>query len=122
MARILVVDDDERMVRLFRDILVLDGHQVLTAHGGADGAKLAVEHVPDLVLLDVMMPEKDGGMVAQELAENEKTNKIPVIFLTSIVTDKEVTGQGSMISGRLFLSKSISREALVRKVREVLAK
>ena len=120
MHKILVVDDDERMLRLFQDILAVEGFEVLAANNGNDALRIAAESSPDLIVLDVMMPDKDGGEVAGDLAENKKTKDIPVIFLTSLATEKDAGRDGEMVAGRLYLSKSINRKDFIKKVREVL--
>jgi len=121
MAKILIVDDDEKMRWLYQDILSSEGFDVLTASNGEDGLKLAIENIPDLILLDVMMPEKKGDKVSQDLLENNKTKNIPVIYLTSIITEEEVKSQHGRISGRLIISKSSNRAEIVRRIKEVLS-
>ena len=83
-ARRVLVVDDERSIRLLcRVNLVASGIEVLEASDGRAGLELARKERPDLVLLDVMMPELDGWTVARELAADEKTRDIPVVFLTA---------------------------------------
>ncbi|MBX5482862.1 MAG: response regulator [Myxococcaceae bacterium] len=82
--RILVVDDDEHTRNLLRDLCEQSGYQVLVAHDG-NAATLAIHReLPDLVLLDLMMPHKDGFAVLKELREAEATRSLPVIILTAI--------------------------------------
>jgi len=121
MAKILIVDDDAKELELYQDILLSQGFDVLTAANGEDGLKLAIENTPDLILLDVMMPKKDGGKVSQDLLRNDKTKNIPVIYLTSIITEEEVKAQHGVVSGRFIISKSSSRAELVQRIKEVLA-
>ncbi len=121
MSKILIVDDDEKELGLYQDILSSEGFDVLTAGNGEDGLKLAIENIPDLILLDVMMPEKDGGKVSQDLLENNKTRNIPVIYLTSIITEEEVKAQHGRVSGRFIISKSSNRTELVQRIKEVLS-
>lgn len=120
MAKILIVDDDAKELELYQDILLSQGFDVLTAANGEDGLKLAIENTPDLILLDVMMPKKDGGKVSQDLLRNDKTKNIPVIYLTSIITEEEVKAQHGVVSGRFIISKSSSRAELVQRIKEVL--
>lgn len=121
MAKILIVDDDAKELELYQDVLLSQGFDVLTASNGEDGLKLAVENIPDLILLDVMMPKKDGGKVSQDLLRNDKTKDIPVIYLTSIITEEEVKAQHGVVSGRFIISKSSSRADLVQRIKEVLS-
>jgi DNA-binding response OmpR family regulator len=80
---VLVVDDERAIRLLCRVNLAASGMEVLEAEDGRVGLELARKERPDLVLLDVMMPEVDGWTVARELAENEETRDIPVVFLTA---------------------------------------
>ena len=80
---ILVVEDAEDIRELLSFNLQKDGYKVLEASSGEQGLKLAQQHLPDLILLDVMLPLKDGYAVCRELAANPKTKGIPVIMLTA---------------------------------------
>ena len=120
MAKILIVDDDEKMITLYRDILSKEGFNVLTSTNGKDGLKLAIQEVPSLILLDVMMPEISGTDVIDSLMRNERTRDIPVIFLTSLVTEEEVLNSKGEIGGRLYISKSAGKKELLRRIREVI--
>ena len=120
MAKILIVDDDEKMITLYRDILSKEGLNVLTSTNGKDGLKLAIQEVPSLILLDVMMPEISGTDVIDSLMRNERTRNIPVIFLTSLVTEEEVFDSKGEIGGRLYISKSAGKKELLRRIREVI--
>lgn len=80
---ILVVDDDIDIVELLKISLESDGFDVRTASDGNSGLRSALANVPDLVLLDVMMPHKDGFQVLHELRADEKTKAVPVILLTA---------------------------------------
>ena len=121
MAKILIVDDDVKELELYQDILLSQGFDSLIASNGEDGLRLAIENMPDLILLDVMMPKKDGGKVSQDLLRNNKTKDIPVIYLTSIITEEEVKAQHGVVSGRSIISKSSSRAELVQRINEVLS-
>lgn len=80
----MLVVDDERSIRLLcRVNLAASGMEVLEASNGHEALELARQERPDLVLLDVMMPELDGWSVARELAADEETREIPIIFLTA---------------------------------------
>jgi two-component system, OmpR family, alkaline phosphatase synthesis response regulator PhoP len=84
IARRVLVVDDERSIRLLcRVNLIASGMDVMEASNGREGLELARRERPDLVLLDVMMPELDGWTVARELAADEQTREIPIVFLTA---------------------------------------
>jgi len=88
--RVLVVDDDPKAIQVVSGYLTSLGHEVIEAYGGARGTELAFEEVPDLIILDLMMPEVTGFIVVERLRENPRTHDIPIIILTAkIVTEEE---------------------------------
>jgi two-component system response regulator RpaA len=93
VSRILVIDDDQAIAELVKINLELLGHVVTTANDGIKGLALSQQQRPDLVVLDVMMPDLDGYTVAQRLRQNPVTNGIPILMLTALgmIKDK-VTG------------------------------
>jgi two-component system alkaline phosphatase synthesis response regulator PhoP len=118
--KILLVDDDEKMLKLFGDLLLSQGFEVISANNGTDGLRLAIEKLPNLIILDVMMPGKDGGEVGRDLLENGKTKNIPIIFLTSLVSEEETGIGGGKIAGRLYISKSADKKELIKKIKEII--
>ena len=117
-TRILVVDDEASMGRLLKAGLEMHGFTVRFEARSTDAIKTCLEFHPDLVLLDVDMPVKNGGMVAAELKGHPALGRTPVIFLTSLVR-KEETAQPNA-SGEIFLSKPIPIPELVARIRAVL--
>jgi CheY-like chemotaxis protein len=89
--RILVVDDEERVREMIDFRLRLFGYEVLHAVDGQEALAVAAKEKPDLVLLDVMMPELDGFQVCRRLKEREETKEIPVVMLTAKAEAKDVT-------------------------------
>jgi len=81
--RILVVEDNEKNMKLFRDVLVATGFQALEATTGLDAVSVATEHVPDLVLMDIQLPDIDGVEALARLRGDERTASIPVLALTA---------------------------------------
>ncbi|TFG89625.1 MAG: response regulator [Gemmatimonadales bacterium] len=81
--RILLIDDHQTVFRLLEAIVRIKGYQLLYAENGQKGIVMARQEKPDLVLLDVMMPDIDGFKVCQYLKENQDTRHIPVMFLTA---------------------------------------
>jgi two-component system cell cycle response regulator DivK len=84
LARILVVDDDARNLRLATAALEQAGHEVLSAEGGAEGIEAALAHAPDLVLMDVQMPGIDGGSALRRLRAEPRTAALKVVALTAL--------------------------------------
>jgi len=79
----LIVDDEPEIVEFTKKRLETSGYTVITATDGETGLERAVEEKPDLILLDVMMPKKDGMMVLRQLQDNTMTQNIPVIMLSA---------------------------------------
>src|SRR3984893_18542200 len=84
LGRVLVIDDNPQNVLLIRGQLEREGYVVDSALTGREGFDSAVAQLPDLILLDIMMPGLDGYQVCQLLRENESTSAVPVIVLTSL--------------------------------------
>ena len=109
------------MLGFYQAILSSEGFDVLTAGSGEDGLKLAIKNIPDLILLDLIMPKKDGGAVAHDLSENNKTRNIQIIFLTSMISEEEAKERPEKTCGGFIISKSSNRTELVQKIKEVLS-
>ena len=82
--RILIVDDTKDVLMVVSRRLQSWGYEALTADSGEEGLRVAEEQIPDLILLDIMMPKLKGREVCARLKANPKTQKIPVIFLTAL--------------------------------------
>lgn len=80
---VLIVDDNERNLRLARDVLGFAGFRTLEAGSGADAVAAAVDHLPDVILMDVRLPDMDGTEAAQLLKRDPRTQHIPVVALTA---------------------------------------
>ena len=114
--RILAVDDEARMVRFIRLNLEHDGFQVVEAYNGSQALEQIRTNLPDLVLLDVMMPDIDGFEVLRMIRE---TNNIPVIMLTA-KGDEEDRIKGLELGADDYITKPFSPRELVSRVRAVL--
>jgi DNA-binding response OmpR family regulator len=114
----LVVDDETSIGQILKAGLEMHGFTVRYEARSTDTIKACLEFHPDLVLLDVDMPVKDGGEVASELRSHPTLRRTPVIFLTSLVS-KEETGKRNA-SREIFLSKQIPIAELVARIRAVL--
>jgi DNA-binding response OmpR family regulator len=116
-ANILVVDDDPKITSLLRIILERAGYRVREENKSYAAVGVAREFQPQLAILDVDMPGKDGGAVAADLATEPKTSGVQVIFLSSLVTEREAGMRGSY----RYLSKPVDAHLLVSAVRHRLA-
>ena len=116
-ARLLVVDDEPSIRELLSASLKFAGFEVFTAADGAEALKVAEQHKPDLVVLDVMLPDIDGFSVTRRL--RERGREMPVVFLTARdeTTDKV---QGLTVGGDDYVTKPFSLEEIVARIRAVL--
>ncbi len=120
--KILAIDDEPSVTRLVKLNLERTGaYEVATVNDPALALSTAREFKPDLVLLDIMMPELDGGDIASEIESDRELKGVPIIFLTAIVTKEEAGPEGLRNRGRRFLAKPIALEELVRCIEETLA-
>jgi two-component system, cell cycle response regulator DivK len=81
---VLIVDDNEKNLRLARDVLVLGGFRTVEASSGGEGVAAAVEHLPDVILMDIRLPDMDGTEATRRLRDDPRTARIPVVALTSL--------------------------------------
>jgi len=117
--KILVIDDQKENLFILEDRLDLEGFKVITAYNGLSGIELAKEHKPDLVLLDIMMPEISGFEVCRELTNNEITKNIPVIILTAL-SNAEDTEKGFAAGAFDFIKKPFNRIELLARIKAAL--
>jgi DNA-binding response OmpR family regulator len=118
--RILVVDDDADLVWLCRKTLQAEGHQVLCANDARSGLALAFKQLPDLIVLDIMLPDKDGFSFLAKLRGSRSTRETPVIVLTvkSLVEDEL---RGWTHGADVYLTKPFSPLVLGRAVKSIFA-
>jgi CheY-like chemotaxis protein len=118
---ILIVDDDRVILRTLEKILLRAGYSVIPLSLGREAVEIAKDRSPDLIILDIMMPDMDGGDVAHVLKNDAETRDIPIIFLSSLVTKREEQSS-SRKHGLYFLAKPINRDELLKWVREYIRK
>ena len=82
-ARVLIAEDNGKSMKLFRDVLRVNGYETLEATTGRQAIELAAEHAPDLVLMDIQLPDIDGVEALSRLRADERTAGIPVLALTA---------------------------------------
>ncbi|MDZ7717742.1 MAG: response regulator transcription factor [Balneolaceae bacterium] len=116
---ILVVDDEQDLLDLIEYNLRQEGYDVIKADNGKDGIQMAKEHMPDLVLLDIMMPQMDGIEVCDRMREDSTLSHIPIIFLTAR-SDEKTEIEGLNKGADDFITKPISTTKLVSRIKAVL--
>jgi DNA-binding response OmpR family regulator len=122
--RILIVDDDPDLVETVSMMLEARGYSPLQAYGGKEGLEKAREERPDLIVLDVMMPDKDGYAVCNELKKDLDFSEIPIILLTAIgdhITTTTYTLSGGMETlADDFFQKPVDIQSLVDRIEQLL--
>jgi len=120
--KILLIDDEEDFCFFFKEDLESTGEfKVITATSGKKGIMLARSEKPDLVLLDLYMPEMSGDDVIVELRDDPETDKIPVIFHTALVTQHDLgMERRKKIAGCDFIAKPLSTEELVSAIKKIM--
>jgi two-component system, sensor histidine kinase and response regulator len=113
---VLVVDDQARNLQTVKKLLTSDGYQVLTAESGEEALRSLSSHWPDLILLDVVMPEMDGFEVCEKIKDNPATQNIPIIFLSGDTGHQSVM-TGFAKGGIDYISKPFNKSELLARVR-----
>jgi len=117
--RILVVEDEEALSDILRDALKRHGYKVERAFDGDTGLEMAEKLLPDLIILDIMLPQMDGWEVCRRLKENKKTSAIPIILLTARRDEQDVVA-GLDLGADDYIRKPFSLIELAARVRSVL--
>jgi len=117
--RILVVEDEEALSDILRDALKRHGYKIERAFDGDTGLEMAEKLLPDLIILDIMLPQMDGWEVCRRLKENKKTSAIPIILLTARRDEQDVVA-GLDLGADDYIRKPFSLIELAARVRSVL--
>jgi DNA-binding response OmpR family regulator len=117
--KILVVDDEVYIAKIVKFTLEHENFEVLVAHDGKEGLRLAREEKPDLIILDLMLPNIDGYRICRLLKFDEKYRHIPVILLSARTTKQDME-LGNQVGANAFMKKPFDPEALVAKIKELL--
>ncbi len=118
-ARVLIVDDERNNRQVLELMLAPEGHILLTAAGGEEALAMVARQPPDLILLDVMMPDLDGYQVAARIKGNHATKNIPVIIVTAL-NDRDARLRGLNAGADDFLTKPVDRAELSARVKNLL--
>lgn len=119
MAKILVVDDSPSEMNKFRDILTRNQHVVIEAHTGEEGIQQALEHLPDVILMDVVMPEMNGFQATRQITRNPLTSHIPVVIISTKGQETDHVW-GKRQGAKEYLTKPITESQLIDVIRTVM--
>ncbi len=121
MKKILIIDDEPAFIEIVRARLAASGHQVVTATDGVVGLQKARSTIPDLIILDVVMPGMDGGDVSQALQADPQLWTIPVVHFTSLIGREEAVRHNDKAPQEVFLSKTASSSEMLAMIASLLA-
>lgn len=117
---ILIIDDDEAIRRMFGSKLASAGFEVLYASDGNTGREMARRIQPDLILLDIRMPDADGYTIVQRLKQEKVTKDIPVVFLTNENMSLEAEKAIKELWVIAYIHKSIDLNDFVKQIKQIL--
>ena len=122
LKKILIIDDEEDVRTYLSTFFTDNGLSVISAVDGKEGIEKAVTEKPDLITLDVSMPEESGVRALRDLQNNEVTKNIPVIIVTGVSTDikRFIESRKQVHPPEGFFEKPIDRDELLKKVKELL--
>jgi eukaryotic-like serine/threonine-protein kinase len=121
MTRVLIIEDEDAIRLNVVEILTYEGFAIIEAENGLAGVQLALQHLPDLIICDVMMPELDGYNVLRKLQADPSTAMIPFIFLTALA-DRQYVRYGMALGADDYLTKPFTSDELLDTIQTRLAK
>jgi len=122
MSKILIVEDEPTLNKALSEFLTEEGFGVFSALDGQAGVDLARTKKPDLILLDIVFPKKDGFEVLNELKADEKTKKIPIILLTNLESMENIQKAFDKGATTYLVKSNYKLEEVAEKIKEVLKK
>jgi len=118
--KILIVEDESTLQKALAEFLTEEGFTVFSALDGEMGIELAKKEKPDLVLLDIILPKKDGYEVLEELKGGEETKNIPVILLTNLESPEDIDRAFEKGASTYLIKSNYKLEEVVGKIKETL--
>lgn len=118
--KILIVDDEESIRKLVSEVLADEGYEVITASDGFKGIKKIKEETPELVIVDIMMPNLNGYKMIYDIINEENMEKTPYFIILSVRSSEVDKGLGERLGACAYLEKPFKREELVKLVKEAL--
>lgn len=119
-AKVLIVDDDREMVELIQLFLANAGYQTLTAVSGEAALETAFRELPDLILLDIMMPKIDGWEVFRSIRNDPHTKNIPIAFITARTQNIDKMIGLSVMKAEGYITKPFGKKELLEEVERIL--
>lgn len=118
--QVLIIEDEESLAQMYKTKFEREGYTVVLAADGVSGLAAAAKSTPDIILLDIILPKKDGFMVLKELKDDKKTKDIKVLMLTNLGQDEDVDKGKKMGAADYLVKANLTPAQLVDKVIEHL--
>lgn len=119
---ILVVEDEDPLQLVLRDVLTVEGYEVVSAVNGVEGLEMALRDHPDLILLDILMPKMDGLEMLKKLREDEWGKKAPVIVLTNLSDNEDIAKAVEEDVFEYFVKTDIRIDQVIQRIRDKIGK
>lgn len=119
--KILIVDDEANILKILHMHLTKANYEVITADNGMLGIERALAWKPDLMILDILMPDTDGPAIVRAVRENPEIKDTPVIFLTGLLPKNEQQGERKTAGGEYLVAKPFQAAALLGLVKKILS-
>jgi DNA-binding response OmpR family regulator len=118
--KILIVEDEATLNKALLEFLTGEGFEILSALDGEKGLEMAKKELPDLILLDIILPKKDGYEVLDEIRKDEKTKNIPIIMLTNLESQEDILKALEKGATTYLVKSDYKLEDIVKKIKETL--
>lgn len=122
MKKILLVEDDEMLHNMYNQKFKSKGYEVVSAYNGSDGVKLAETEIPDIILMDIIMPKMDGFVALKKIRKSKKIGEIPVIILTNLGQEEDIQKGKELGADDYFIKANHTPAEVVEKVEKILPK
>jgi CheY-like chemotaxis protein len=117
--KVLIIDDDKNAADLIQVMLEAEGYEVIKTMNGKDGVRLAEEEQPDLIILDLIMPDISGFNVAYQLKQQVKTRNTPIIILTSMEVDEDTKERMQGFISTIMSKSTFTKKDLLREINTI---
>lgn len=118
--KILIIEDEATLQKAMTDYLTMENFDILSALDGEKGLELARTSNPDLILLDIILPKKDGYEVLEELKKDDKTKNIPVVLLTNLESPEDIEKAFAKGASTYLIKSDYKLEDIAKKIKEML--
>lgn len=118
--KLLIIEDDLFLLNMYASKFELEGFEVIIAEDGEKGWKTAIKDIPDVILLDIMMPKMNGFEVLEKLKSDDKVSKIPVILLTNLSQRDEIERAMNLGAADFLIKAHFRPSEVVEKIKKLL--